>query len=85
MMKIVGKEIVDYFSKKSNKQVTGITLHVVYEGDPEKTEGLLTDDFFISTKSNMYDSCVELPVGSEVNVYYNRWGNVETVVPCKKN
>lgn len=78
---IVGKEKVDYVSKKTNNPVVGLTLHCV--SDPvsrERFEGREVDTIFISNKSPMYDQCAAFPVGSKITVQYNRWGSVESVV-----
>lgn len=81
--KIVGKENVDYYNKQ-NKHVQGVKLHLVYDSGSVKCDGLMTDNVYISANSDMYDSCKALPVGSEVNIYYNRWGTAESVVPCQQ-
>ena len=80
--KIVGKEKVDYVSKKTNQPVTGLTFHCV--GDPvvksERFEGKEVDTIFISSKSPMYAQCAAYAIGSEITVQYNRWGSVESVL-----
>lgn len=79
--KIVGKEKVDYVSKKTNQPVTGLTFHCV--GDPinsDRFEGKEVDTIFISSKSPMYAQCISYAIGSEITVQYNRWGSVESVL-----
>jgi hypothetical protein len=78
---IVGKEKVDYVSKKTNNPVVGLTLHCVSDQvSRERFEGREVDTIFISNKSPMYDQCAAFPVGSRITVQYNRWGSVESVV-----
>lgn len=81
-LKVVGKQIVDYMSKKTNQQVTGVTLHVI--GQRTNVEGMAVDTIFVSGKSTIYNSVASIPVGAEIDVLYNRWGNVDTVELCKK-
>ena len=80
-MKIVGKQEVNYISKKTNQPVSGITLHCT--STRKDVEGMSVETIFVSTRSNMYDDIVKIPVGSEVEVGYNRWGSAEYVVPVK--
>lgn len=81
-VKVVGKQNVDYMSKKTNQQVTGITLHII--GQNSRVEGMAVDTIFVSGKSATFNTVASLPIGSEIDVLYNRWGNVETVEVCKK-
>lgn len=80
-MKVVGKSNVQYISKRTNSEVKGISLHCV--GKKSNVEGEAVETVFISAKSEMFEQCVKLPLGTEVQFYYNRWGNVESVTPCK--
>lgn len=77
-VKLVGKQNVDYVSKKTNNPVQGITLHVLAKSD--RVEGESCENFFISNKSPMYSQCLGFPLGSELVVQYNRWGSVESAV-----
>lgn len=81
-MKVVGKERVDYPSKKTGKQVTGISFNCVMDTNDERFEGMRVDTVFVSTKSPMYDQCAAILVGSEISVMYNRYGSVESVLLC---
>ena len=80
-MKVVGKSNVQYISKKTQQEVKGISLHCI--GKKNDVEGEAVETVYISAKSEMFEQCVKLPLGTEVLIYYNRWGNVESVVPCK--
>lgn len=77
-MKVLGKENVDYLSRKSNQQVTGVTLHCASDGGG-RVEGQRVDTVFVSARSACYGSVKDIKVGSEINVYYNRFGSVEGV------
>lgn len=80
-MKIVGKQNVDYISKKTQEPVKGVSLHCV--GSRNNVEGEAVETIFVSLKCAMYDTVMKLPLGSEVSVSYNRWGSVDTVTPVK--
>lgn len=83
-MKVVGKERVDYPSKKTGKQVTGISFNCVMDTNNERFEGMRVDTVFVSSKSPMYDQCAGFPVGCEISVMYNRFGSVESVLLCNE-
>lgn len=71
--KVVGKENIDYVSKKTNKQIKGYTLHLTIE--KEKCEGVSVLSVFVSDELG---SLVE--VNDEVELYYNQYGKVIKVV-----
>lgn len=79
---IVGKQTVDYVSKKTNQQVTGVTLHVI--GEDSRVNGYACETIFVSGKANIYNDVVNIPLNTDVEVGYNRWGNVDTIIVCKK-
>lgn len=79
--KILGKQSVDYVSKKTNSPVVGVTLHVV--GEDSRVEGMACETIYVSEKSPMYQQVLSYPLGSEIMVQYNRWGNVDTIALCK--
>ncbi len=77
MSKIVGKEKVDYLSKKTNQQVNGVRLHVLQPDN--KVEGYAAEAVFISSKHASYDAVANLPLGSEIIIIYNRFGSVQDI------
>lgn len=80
-MKIVGKRIVDYVSKKTQQPVKGISLQCITPRND--TEGLAVEQIYISEKSAMYADLKKAPLDTEINVFYNRYGSVETVTIVK--
>lgn len=82
-MKLVGKEKVDYVSKKSGNPVVGLQLHSLYKSDRADTEGEFVERIFVSSKSPMYEQVCRFPLGCNFSVQYNRWGSVESVTLCK--
>lgn len=80
-MKIVGKQNIDYVSKKTNQPVSGVSLHCV--GENSRVEGMGVETIFVSAKSPMYDQVMKFPLGSEITISYNRWGSADTISLCK--
>lgn len=77
-MEIVGKQKVDYVSKKSGEPVKGISLHCV--GSNNNVEGKSVETVFISARSQeMYDKVCKLPVGAKVAISYNKYRAVENI------
>ena len=71
--KIIGVQNVDYVSKKSGKQVKGVTLHVTYEDN--SIAGLGSDNFFIS---DQILDCSGIFAGDVIKIVgFNLYGN-----PC---
>lgn len=76
-MKLVGRENIEYTSKKTGELVTGVKLHCV--GKSDRIDGDACDIIFVSAKNPMYAQCLGFPLGSEIAVGYNRYGSVETI------
>ena len=76
-VEIVGIQGVDYVSRKTNKQVTGTTLHVTYPRD--NVEGVVCESIFVSSRSSIDLSGIH--VGDIVDLSYNRYGSVESLCP----
>lgn len=76
-MKLVGKNDVKYTSKKTGKLVEGITLHVI--GTRSNVEGEAVETIFVSARADMFEGCKAIPLGSEIRVSYNRWGNADYI------
>ncbi len=67
----IGKKRVDYVSKKTGKQVLGWNLFVTRED--QQTEGLLAEQLYVPDAFR-----INVPVGSTVEVYFNRFGGVDS-------
>lgn len=80
MLKIVGKQDVDYISRKTNQPVVGITLHCL--GKNSRVDGESVETVFVSARADSYDFAKSQPIGGMINVSYNRWGNVDNVYPA---
>lgn len=70
---VVGKEHIDYLSKKSNKQIKGYNLHLTYE--KEKCEGQAVMNVFVNE-----DLGSDVNVTDEVELFYNQYGKVIKIV-----
>ena len=81
MKEIVGKQKVEYTSKRTQELVKGVSLHCV--GTSNNVEGKAVETIFVSARSAMYDEVSKLPIGTNIEVSYNRWGSVEDVRACK--
>ena len=78
-VKVIGIADVNYTSKKTNQLVQGKTLHCIRKAERAEDIGELCDTIFISQKSNAYGQIAKIKIGTEVNVYYNRYGAVDDI------
>ena len=78
VFKFVGRELVDYTSKKTNEQVEGLKLHVIgAKNSNKRVEGCAVETMWISKRSDLYKMALELPIDTNIDCTYNRWGNVD--------
>ena len=78
MYEVTGIKKVDYVSKKTGRPVQGFSLWLSYER--KDVEGLACDEVYVSN-----ERISEVPqIGDLVDVYYNRFGSVESVVIDKQ-
>lgn len=78
--KLLGVTYVDYVSKRTNKPVKGC---IIYIGQPiEKNgSGISCEKFFISSNVSAYDTVKDiLSIGSEIELYFNQYGNITTIL-----
>lgn len=73
MAKVVGVENVDYVSKKTGKSVKGIKLHMLDKSD--NVIGYVASQEFLSEKVDC-----SVKVNDEVQLFYNKFGQVTSVV-----
>lgn len=64
-MKLVGKEKVDYFSKKKNEQVTGVTAYFTYTEQNPNLEGVMTSNQYAGKGTELFDAINFMTVGKE--------------------
>lgn len=76
-MKIVGKQNVDYISRKTQEPVKGVSLHCV--GARNDVEGEAVETIFISAKSGLFDEVAKMPIGTKIRVFYNRYGSAHYI------
>ena len=74
-MKVMGDESVNYVSKKTGNPVSGYRLHLSY--DKKGCDGVAVESYFI--RSDAFPDGVPV-VGDDVNLFFNRYGNVQSVV-----
>lgn len=78
-VKVIGIADVNYTSKKTNQLVEGKTLHCTRKAERPEDIGELTDTVFISKRSNAFGQIDKIKIGSDINVYYNRFGAVDDI------
>lgn len=70
---VIGKEYLDYVSKKTNKQIKGYNLHLTFE--KEKCEGLAVMNVFVSEEIGK-----EVNTNDQVELFYNQFGKVIKII-----
>ena len=70
---VVGKEYIDYVSKKTNKQVKGYNLHLTY--DKEKIDGVAVMSVFVSEEIGN-----DININDQVELFYNQYGKVTKII-----
>lgn len=83
ILEIVGKQTVDYVSKKTDRPVKGITLHCLNK-NVQGVTGAAVESIFVSYKSDLYDVAWNYAIGSEVNASFDRRGYLDNIILCKK-
>lgn len=78
MMKLVGKETVNYTSRKTNKPVTGLKLHCSFT-KPD-TIGYAVQSYFIGSSSNVYEQAMNLSLETDITVGFNEFGSVGFII-----
>ena len=79
-MKLVGIEKVKYVSKKTGEMVEGVNLHMLMPANAERGQvGQITDKQYISLARLKQLGDPEFKIGSDIVVYYNRYGSVDSV------
>lgn len=74
-MKVLGIEPVNYVSKKTGNPVSGQRLHLCY--DKKGCDGVAVESFFVRNDAFPDGAPV---VSDDVELYFNRYGNVQSVV-----
>ena len=76
LFKVIGIEKVDYKSRRTGNQVRGTNLYVQYPS--EQRDGLVVvrcDRLYVKDSID----CSTLSPGDDVEIYYNRFGNVDSL------
>jgi hypothetical protein len=73
-MKVVGMQVKDVVSKKTGRSYKAALIYVTYLSD--KITGMGAMQIYTTT------DCVpdNLQLGDDIQVYYNRFGSVESIV-----
>ena len=73
-MKVVGMQVKDVVSKKSGRTYKAALIFVTYLSDKITGEGAMQ---IYTSADNVPDG---LQLGDDIQVYYNRFGSVESIV-----
>lgn len=79
VVKLLGIEVVDYYSTKKGQQVRGVNFHVAYDND--KVVGTAVKTFYVSDRHPLYTK--KLTPDRLYNLYYNQYGGVDELVEIK--
>lgn len=79
-MKVIGKQELDFIGRDGNP-VQGTKLHCVTKKD--YVEGEAIEGIFINIRSDYHETAKNLPVGTTIEVGFNRRGKPESVHLCK--
>lgn len=74
---LVGIKRVDYKSRKTGNQVLGWNLYVNHDTTDSQVQGLVAEDLYCKDDKTPIVNHLKSCVGSEIDVYFDRWGNVE--------
>lgn len=72
--RVVGIEVVDYVSKKTNQRVVGKKIHYLSDIDSKKGTGQKAENDYVSG-----EIAEMVSVGDDIEIYYNRFGNVAQI------
>lgn len=72
---VLGIEKVDYVSKKTGQPVRGTNLHCSQVENPDHVDGIRVERLYVPERVHLGG----LSVGDDVDVYFNRYGSVDTV------
>lgn len=74
---VLGKRPVS-FTASDGKTISGVSVYVGADAEGEGAVGLVCDKFFISNEKLPK---AEIVVGKDVEIYFNRYGKVDKIVP----
>lgn len=84
MAKVIGVEVVNYVSKKTNKEVSGYRVHLTTPIDPATGCGDMVESCFLNSVAAqpMLAVCpvIDDLIGQDVRVIYNRYGRVDELM-----
>lgn len=78
LFRILGIEKVDYTSRRTGRQVRGTNLHCQIphsDREPINLQGERVERLYVKEDID----CSALSVGDDIEVFYNRYGNVDAV------
>lgn len=79
-MKVIGIQ-KDVRFKMDGNEFIGINIFGTVPRDG--VEGFATEKLFINSTKQCYSTAIGLKVNDDINVYYNRYGKVDTIIVNK--
>lgn len=74
MVKLVGRELVDYISKKSGKRVYGYSLSFVKLDDSPNCEGTIVEVHYVNME--LFNAFFDVPLDTKMILHYDYYRNV---------
>lgn len=81
-MNVFAKQKMKFDTKEGN-HVEGIKCHCTKKAPNDNWDGVGYEGIFVSIKSDLYKTACELPVGSSIEVSFNRYGKPDSFSVCK--
>lgn len=72
---ILGREQVDYVSRKTGQPVKGTNLHCTVLEGGRAIDGVQVERLYVKETID----CSALHVGDRIEVFYNRYGSVDAI------
>ena len=77
-VKVIGKQKVDYVSRKTGKHVEGLNLHTYFQD--RSTEGFAVKSFYLPKDFPNLD---KVKVNLDYEIYFNQYGGVDFLAICE--
>lgn len=80
-MTVIGVQRADFTIKDSGERITGCNVYVSRPIDPSQGKGQAVDRIYVSDhKAEGLGIKLDSLIGKTVEVYYNRYGKVQSIV-----
>ncbi len=81
-MTVIGVQRADFTARETGERITGCNVFVSRPIEPSQGKGQAVDRLYVSDhKAESMGIKLDTLVGKTVEVYYNRYGKVQSIVP----